>query len=469
MLWPNHVSTLWQRLAAEVRGRKRLLALELGLVVAVLVTTRLLSIFVWLLPDGDVKEYYDYALGFWTTAPLFHQLPIEYPPLAILPFSLSLLPPFGDFHTIYAVWMGAAVIAGYIGFLRFADRTRAMVYVAYLALGSAAVLLSRFDIVPALVTLAALWATERRRFGLAYALIAAGILIKLYPGFLLPAVMIEHWRVLTARAIADGRDTAEGAAYWWRGGPRQALRQLWQRPATHGVVYGVGLCCGLVVLGFVCALVLSPDGALTGFSYASKRPLQVESTPASILWVGSVFGVPAWPDYSFVSLNYVGSLDGVLKQLSALALVGGCLWVYWRQARGRLTAGQAFLACLCAVLVTNKIFSPQYLIWVLPMVAYVEGLDVLWLAICVLTTLDFPIIYQMRHPIWTVPYTPEFMPVLALRNGLLVWATFRVIVRGRRAVTRGPLPIDQTAAEEALPASSPPTREGAEPALAGQA
>jgi hypothetical protein len=179
--------------------------------------------------------------------------------------------------------------------------------------------------------------------------------------------------------------------------------------------------------------------------------------------------VPAWPDYSFVSLNYVGSLDGVLKQLSALALVGGCLWVYWRQARGRLTAGQAFLACLCAVLVTNKIFSPQYLIWVLPMVAYVEGLDVLWLAICVLTTLDFPIIYQMRHPIWTVPYTPEFMPVLALRNGLLVWATFRVIVRGRRAVTRGPLPTDQTAAEEALPASSPPTREGAEPALAGQA
>ncbi|HZC79089.1 MAG TPA: hypothetical protein VE258_15155, partial [Ktedonobacterales bacterium] len=64
---------------------------------------------------------------------------------------------------------------------------------------------------------------------------------------------------------------------------------------------------------------------------------------------------------------------------------------------------------------------------------------------------------------------PEFMPVLALRNGLLVWATFRVIVRGRRAVTRAPLPTDQTAAEEALPASSPPAREGAEPALAGQA
>src|SRR5258708_30811169 len=116
---------------------------------------------------------------------------MESPPLAILPFSLSLLPPFGDSHTIYAVWMGAAVIAGYIGFLRFSDRTRAMVYFAYLALGSAAVLLSRFDIVPALVTLAALWATERRRFGLAYALIAAGILIKLYTGFLRPVVILQ--------------------------------------------------------------------------------------------------------------------------------------------------------------------------------------------------------------------------------------------------------------------------------------
>ncbi|MGH2487213.1 MAG: hypothetical protein ACRDHE_14495, partial [Ktedonobacterales bacterium] len=154
------------------------------------------------------------------------------------------------------------------------------------------------------------------------------------------------------------------------------------------------------------------------------------------------------------------------------------LWVYWRQMRGRLTVGQAFLACLCAVLVTNKIFSPQYLIWVLPVVAYIEGFDALWLVICVLTTLDYPIIYQMRHPIWNVTFSWQFMPVLALRNGLLLWATIRVILRtrasGMRTVEALPtasaaaVPSPEPEPAESEPAESEPSR-GGEPALAGQA
>jgi hypothetical protein len=153
--------------------------------------------------------------------------------------------------------------------------------------------------------------------------------------------------------------------------------------------------------------------------------------------------------------------------------MGGCLWVYWRQMRGRLTVGQAFLACLCAVLVTNKIFSPQYLIWVLPVVAYIEGFDAVWLVICVLTTLDYPIIYQMRHPIWTVTFSWQFMPVLALRNGLLLWATIRVILRTRASGIRRveALPTASTVAApppEPEPTELEPSR-GGEPALAGQA
>jgi hypothetical protein len=449
--------------------RWRWRALELCLVIAALVVTRLLSINVWNLPDGDVGEYHDYALAFWMGSPWFHHLPVEYPPLAIIPFSLTLLPPVGDIHTIFAVWMGAVVLLGYLGFLRYSTRSRAIIYIGYLFIGAAAVLLSRFDIVPALVTLAALWAAERRHFGYAYALIAAGILLKLYPGFLVPIVMIEHWRVATARAIAEGRDTVEGATGWWRTAPLTALRQLWQRPAARRVLRGAALSVGLVLLGFICAFILSPSGALSGFGYASARPMQVESTPASILWLGTIFHIPAAPDYSFVSLNYVGVLDNVLKPLSALALIAGCLWVYWRQGRGSLTIGQAFTACLCAVLVTNKIFSPQYLVWVLPIVAYVEGFDILWVAICLLTTLDFPIIYQMRHPIWTVTFSSQFMPVLAVRNGLLLWATLRAILRrsGWRQVTLAPELIGAASSISGA-GGGVEGREDAQPALAGQ-
>jgi hypothetical protein len=192
------------------------------------------------------------------------------------------------------------------------------------------------------------------------------------------------------------------------------------------------LCLGLIAGCFLIFFALNPAGTLSGFQYAGNRPLQVESTPASILWLGSIVGVPAYPNYSFGSLNFVGPLDTLLKPASALALIAGCLWVYWRQARGTLTVGQAFLACLGIVLVTNKIFSPQYLIWIIPVVAAVEGLDFLWVAICFLTWCDYPIIYQLHHPIQTVTYSWQFMPVLALRNGLLLFVTLRVIIWPRK-------------------------------------
>lgn len=431
---------------------------------AALVATRVLSINLWLLPNGDVKEYYDYAIAFWTWHPYFHNLPVEYPPLAIVPFTLTLLPPILDYQTTFALWMGALVVLGYFGFLRYSTRARGLIYVFYLVLGAAATLLARFDIVPALVTLAALWAVERRRFGLAYALLAAGILLKLYPAFLVPIVAIEQWRVVSARAAAAGRPAPLARRQEWRAAPGAALRRLVGHPAVRQVALGLGLCAALVVVAFACALSFNPDGALSGFQYAGARPLQIESTPATILWLGSLVGIPAGPNYSFTSLNFVGPLDGVLKPLSAVALAGGCLWVYWRQARGRLSVGRAFLACLCVVLVTNKIFSPQYLIWVLPVVAETEGFDLLWVAICFLTTLDFPILYQLRHPIWTVSYTPLFMPVLALRNGLLAWVTVRAMFRCTQGRARSGVPASQGAAGEL--AVRQDEREDSQPALA---
>lgn len=423
--------------------------LEYVLLGVVLALTQVLSVQVWGLPNGDVDEYYRYAIAFWTQHPIAHALPVEYPPLAIVPFTFTLLPPLPGlaYHSVFAVWMGAFVLLSYAGIRRRAGVARALVSISYLVLGTAATLLARFDIVPALLTLAALWATERRHFGYAYILLALGVLLKLYPLFLLPIVLIAHWHAAEERlrptdAAAPAvlaASSAMRANSGWRGRAARLASPL-RRQVAWRVGRGALLCLGLVLLGFLCALLLNPTGALSTLTYAGERPLQVESLPASVLWLGSLVGIPARPDYSFVSLNFVGPLDVLLRPLSALALALGCLWVYWRQARGRLSASQAFVAVVCVILVTNKLFSPQYLIWVLPLVAYVEGFDVLWIAICLLTWYDFPILYQLRHPIQTVTYTGLFMPVLALRNGLLLWATLRVIMR-RKAAARS-LPAD---------------------------
>ena len=405
--------------------------LEIIVLIGALVGTQVLSAKLWMLPNGDVDEYYAYAQAFWTNHPLFHSLPVEYPPLAIIPFTLTILPNLPDsYHIVFAVWMGAVVVAGYIAFLLVAGHTRAMMYAIYLLLGTSATLLARFDIVPALVTLAALWLAERGRFGYAYIFLAAGVLLKLYPAFLIPLVVIEQWRQANATALAEGQETPEKAVSRVRGSLGLGrVKQFWSLPATHRAVRGLILCLGLILGCFILFFLLNPAGTLSGFQYAGGRPLQVESTPASILWLGSIFGIPAYPSYSFTSLNFVGPLDAFLKPASAIALVGGCFWVYIRQAEGKLTVGQAFLACLGIVLVTNKIFSPQYLIWIIPVVAAVEGLDLIWLAICFLTWCDYPIIYQLHHPIQTVTYSWQFMPVLALRNGLLLYVTLRVIIR----------------------------------------
>jgi len=460
------LSSLLRRMDAQGLRRAALYLVEFGLLIAALYVTRLVSIYVWELGNGDVKLYHDYALNFWTHG--FRALPTEYPILSLLPFTLTLLPSIDDYFMVFALWMLALAVLGYIGFLIYSTRRRAIIYAVYLIVGAAGTLLARFDLVPALLTLAALWATQRRRFGWAYVLIALGILTKLYPAFLLPIVMIAQWRAATARARVEGRAAEEKlTGRWWWDRPPVVFRRLWAQPATPRLAAGLGLCAGIVALGFWTAFAINPTGALSGFNYASARPLQIESTPATLLWLGTLLGIPAHPDYSFVSLNYVGPLDVVLKPLSMLALLALCLLVYWRQARGRLTVGQAFVACLCAVLATNKIFSPQYLIWLLPVVAAVEGFDIFWLAICILTTLDYPIIYRMRHPVLTVPYTPEFMPVLAVRNLLLLYVMVRAIIGPRRIAP------DQSLASQRIEAAlkpverpeAMPVREPVEPEL----
>jgi hypothetical protein len=153
------------------------------------------------------------------------------------------------------------------------------------------------------------------------------------------------------------------------------------------------------------------------------------------------------PNESFVSLNLVGPLDGVIRLLSLLGLVAGTVLVCWRVGNGKLSLGQGFVALVAVVLASNKLLSPQYLMWVLPLVAYVLGFDLLWLTICALTTLIFPFIYETRHPLLLVPTNPAFLPTITLRNTLLVTATVLAVLGRRRDAL--PAPEEAEAAPEA--------------------
>ena len=161
--------------------------------------------------DGDIRVYHRYAVEFWAGRHAFHQLPAEYPPLALVVFTLSVLPPLHDYATVFAIWMSVVFVAGYLAFVRFESRRQAAIFFLYLIVGATSTLLARYDLIPALLSVAAFWLVVRGRYRLAYLLLAAGILLKLYPIFLIPLVMIEQRRALLLAGRPWLRDVAEGA------------------------------------------------------------------------------------------------------------------------------------------------------------------------------------------------------------------------------------------------------------------
>src|SRR5438552_5858792 len=90
----------------------------------------------------------------------------------------------------------------------------------------------------------------------------------------------------------------------------------------------------------------------------------------------------------------------------------------------------AALLTFLVVMVTGKVFSRQYLISVIPLVAYAGGTDrrwiAAWVAICALTTVIYPYTYYApgHTGIIQVPLVPWFYPVVTLRNFILFGVVF---------------------------------------------
>jgi hypothetical protein len=123
--------------------------------------------------------------------------------------------------------------------------------------------------------------------------------------------------------------------------------------------------------------VLSPDGLRASFHAQIARPLQLESLGGSVLLaLHHVFGTKLHVVTTFGSQNLTGTgahaAQIVTTVAGALALV--IVWIlYARQpADGeRLVAYAA--AAVAAVLAFGKVFSPQFVIWLVPLVPLVRG------------------------------------------------------------------------------------------------
>jgi hypothetical protein len=102
----------------------------------------------------------------------------------------------------------------------------------------------------------------------------------------------------------------------------------------------------------------------------------------------------------------------------------GTIFIVIQQWKGKMDLFQACLAALLVLIATSKVFSAQYMLWLIPLLAYrTTGNRRLWISwggIFLLTTLIYPIYFGIIPLVGDPSKTVGFMPVIVLRDGLFV-------------------------------------------------
>ena len=301
----------------------------------------------------DTVEYHRFGAAIVDGQVPYRDFGVEYPPGALPVFALPALgkPSFSLYNREFQLLMalcGVGALAAMASVLRSlrasAERQAAALgffALAPLVLGS--VILYRYDLWPAALTVAGLAAVLARRERLGLAAIGLGIAAKAFPAVVLPPVLAYVWRTR---------------------GRGEALRCLGVAAATTAVV----------VLPF---LAIAPHGVWESIVRQTTRPLQIESLGSALLLAAhNVGGLVLTMDSSRGSQNLGGSLPDAVGAAASALLVVVLLALWVAAARGPATGERLVrysAASLVAFVALGKVLSPQFLIWLLPLVPLVRG------------------------------------------------------------------------------------------------
>ena len=219
----------------------------------------------------------------------------------------------------------------------------ALVFAALAPLLLGSVILSRFDLWPAAIVTLALAALVWGRVRTGHALLGLAFTVKLYPAVLLPVALALVWR-------QRGRREASICA---------------------------AIALAVVALIFLPFVILSPGGVWDSLRTQLDRPLQVESLGSALLLaVHHAFGVAVTAETSHGSQNLAGTGAHAVAIAAVVVQALALLWIWTSFARGpvtRETVVRSSAASLCAFVAFGKVLSPQFLIWLIPVVPLVRG------------------------------------------------------------------------------------------------
>jgi hypothetical protein len=344
----------------------------------------------------------------------YRDFAVEYPPAALPVFVLPALADDDDYGRAFDLLMWVCAVAAIVllaATLTAAGAGTVRLYaamafagIAPLLLGS--VILSRFDLWPAALAIGALAALASGRDRLGLGVLGLATAAKLYPAVLLPIALV--W---VAR----------------RRGPREAA-------------FGLGVFAAVLVAIVLPFAILSPGGVAHSLTTQLGRPLQIESLGAAILLAAHQLGLY---DPTVVSThgsqNLSGSFPDALAAVQTALQLAALVAVWLLFARGRPDRERLLVASTAAVvafIAFGKVLSPQFLIWLLPLVPLVggsAGIAACWVfaGALVTTQLWFP------HRYWHV-VDLESAGWLVLVRDLLLVALLVVLVAAIRPGSGAP-------------------------------
>ena len=312
----------------------------------------------------------------------YRDFDLEYPPLAIVPFTLprliaaNYLPSATAYRGLFLAVMVicstalAFVVARSCRLLpvcRSPARSVLIYAIGVMTLGP--FLGWRFDLFPALLTGVALFAYLRAQPIAAGCFLGLAAAAKLYPVILLP--------VFGADALA-----------------RRDYRCLVR------LVVAAGAALAAILLPF---MLISAHGLGRMFAYHAERGLEIGSVPAGLGLLADQLGFTQGAiEFRFGAVQTVFPWsDTVLRLLpvitvTALLTVTVLAYIRFRRdvetSQHTGTAMIPFLSlALLAFTLTSKVLSPQYVAWLLPFFPLLPGRHARWLLIgCALTTALFP-------------------------------------------------------------------------------
>ena len=375
----------------------------------------------WHPHEGDPLPFLPTAEKIVAGGMPYRDVTSEYPPLAVLNITIPRVLS-GVSHPWYQTWfsvisLGFALATFFVvwwiarrGWSIERPLDSAAMF-AGLSLTAIPLVAWRFDILPAFLAALALAAWVAGRAGWTGFTLGVGAMAKIYPVFL---------------------------------GPVFALAAIFERRWREAIVLVIG---GAIAVALILAgpVLVAGTKAFSYVIYQQDRGVEVEALPGAIAMAAhAFFRAPATVQVGFGSWQITSpalstlTIPTLIFNVAIIAItVAALLYSFRRDVRETGSVQPqtlvTYLAATVMVLIlTNKVLSPQYLVWLFPLVALLSWRQSLLLVVIGIITvfiypLNFASLLVMR---------PNPVVALNVRNALLVVLFFWIVWPRRPAAAR---------------------------------